>query len=168
MNKEEIKVMIKDCVYSDDGITYMSDKQYNNCINIIEQLQKENQSLKKELKEKNKPQIFIDTQDIEERYAEGLYQDYLEEENKDLKQENKQLKEHIEKYEHYCKTTGIEELMKENKKYKEVIDEAINYVENGDLLYLASKCSVIYRNNVEVVAICDRLNELLEILKEVE
>ena len=45
---------------------------------------------------------------------------------KQLQQENKQLKEHIEKYEHYCKTTGIEELMKENKKYKEVIDKAIN------------------------------------------
>ena len=26
-------------------------------------------------------------------------------------------------YEHYCKTTGIEELMKKNKKYKEVIDK---------------------------------------------
>ena len=47
----------------------------------------------------------------------------------------------------------------------ERIDKAIDYVENGDLLYLASKCSVIYRNNVEVVAVCDRLNELLEILK---
>ena len=49
MNKEEIKVMIKDCVYSDDGITYMSDKQYNNYINIIEQLQQENQKLKKDI-----------------------------------------------------------------------------------------------------------------------
>ena len=46
MTKEEIKVMIKDCVYSEDGITYMSDKQYNNCINIIEQLQQENKQLK--------------------------------------------------------------------------------------------------------------------------
>ena len=46
MSKEEIKVMIKDCVYSEDGITYMSDKQYNNCINIIEQLQQENKQLK--------------------------------------------------------------------------------------------------------------------------
>ena len=54
------------------------------------------------------------------------------------------------------------------KKQKEVIDKAIEYIENGDLLYLASKCSVIYRNNIEVVAICDRLNELLDILKEVE
>ena len=50
MNKEEIKAMIKDCVYSEDGITYMSDKQYNNRINIIVQLQQENQSLKKENK----------------------------------------------------------------------------------------------------------------------
>lgn len=55
----------------------------------------ENQELKKQLEKKNKPQIFIDTQDIEERYAEGLYQDYLEE---------------------------------ENKKYKEVIDKAIEYI----------------------------------------
>ena len=62
----------------------------------------------------------------------------------------------------------IDELQQENKKYKEVIEKAIDYVENGDLLYLASKCSIIYRNNVEVVAICDRLNELLKILKEVE
>ena len=48
---------------------------------------------------------------------------------KQLQQENKQLKEHIEKYEHYCKTTGIEELMKENKNYKEVIHKAIEYIE---------------------------------------
>ena len=65
-------------------------------------------------------------------------------------------------------THAIRELQQENKKYKEVIEKAIDYVENGDLLYLASKCSIIYRNNVEVVAICDRLNELLKILKEVE
>ena len=44
------------------------------------------------------------------------------EEIEQLQQENKQLKEHIEKYERYCKTTGIKELM-ENQKYKEVIDK---------------------------------------------
>ena len=53
-------------------------------------IKKENQELKKELEEKNKPQIFIDTQDIEERYAEGLYQDYLEEENKKYKNQQKE------------------------------------------------------------------------------
>ena len=47
MNNEEIKVMIKDCVYSEDGITYMSDKQYNNYIDIIEQLKERiNKSIK--------------------------------------------------------------------------------------------------------------------------
>ena len=54
MNKEEIKAMIKDCIYSEDGITYMSDKQYNNYINIIEQLQQENKELKKQLEEYKK------------------------------------------------------------------------------------------------------------------
>ena len=46
MTKEEIKVMIKDCVYSEDGITYMSDKQHNNYIDIIKQLQQENNKYK--------------------------------------------------------------------------------------------------------------------------
>ena len=56
----------------------------------------------------------------------------------------------------------------ESKKQKEAINKVIDYVENEDLLYLANKCSVIYRDNVEVVSICDRLNELLTKLKEVE
>ena len=62
----------------------------------IKELQQENQELKKELEEKNKPQIFIDTQDIEERYAEGLYQDYLEEENKKYKNQQKEFTEWLE------------------------------------------------------------------------
>lgn len=55
-------------------------------ISYNQALLKENQSLKKQLEEKNNSQIFIDTQDMEERYAEGLYQDYLEEENKKYKE----------------------------------------------------------------------------------
>ena len=51
MNNEEIKAMIKDCVYSEDGITYISDKQYNNYINIIKQLQQENKQLQQENKQ---------------------------------------------------------------------------------------------------------------------
>ena len=54
--------------------------------------------LEKELEEKNKPQIFIDTQDIEERYAEGLYQDYLEEENKKYKNQQKEFIDYINSY----------------------------------------------------------------------
>ena len=45
------------------------------------------------------------------------------------------------------------------------IAKAINLIENGDLLYLASKCSTIYKDNIEIVAIYDRLRGLLEILK---
>ena len=67
----------------------------------IEQLQQENQELKKQLEEKNKPQIFIDTQDIEERYAEGLYQDYLEEENKKYKNQQKEFIEYLENEKKY-------------------------------------------------------------------
>ena len=70
----------------------------------IEQLQQENQELKKELEEKNKPQIFIDNQDIEERYAEGLYQDYLEEENKKYKNQQKEFIEFLENEKDRCLT----------------------------------------------------------------
>lgn len=35
--------------------------------------------------------IFIDTEDMEERYGEELYKEYLEKENKRLKQENEKL-----------------------------------------------------------------------------
>ena len=66
--------------------------------------------------------------------------------------ENKQLKEHIEKYEHYCKTTGIEELMKENQKYKKVIDKAIKLIEK-----------IKERRILRLLEM-----EVLDILKEVE
>ena len=62
-----------------------------------EHKKQENQSLKKQLEEKNKPQIFIDTQDMEERYSEGLYQDYLEEENKKYKNKQKEFIEYMNK-----------------------------------------------------------------------
>jgi len=45
------------------------------------------------------------------------------------------------------------------------IDKAIEYIENGELLYLANKNSIIYQNNIEVVAVRDRINNLLNILK---
>ena len=91
---------------------------------------------------------------------------------KQLQQENKELKEHIEKYEHYCKTTGIEELMKENKKYKEVIDKAIEYINKyawqediiSDIYTTTGKPAIDRYMQLE----WDNCNELLEILNEVE
>ena len=101
MNKEEIKAMIKDCVYSEDGITYMSDKQYNNYINIIEQLQQENQSLKKENK------ILRENAEHNDKVV-----DKVNWENQLLKKENKQLKYKLSKIEtliinHNCDTGDI-------------------------------------------------------------
>ena len=51
---------------------------------------------------------------------------------------------------------------------QEKIDKAIDFIENGDLLYLATKNSLVYRNNVEVRAVADRLNNLLQILEDKE
>ena len=62
----------------------------------------------------------------------------------------------------------IANLEQKCKKQKEVIDKAINFIENGDLLYLATKNSLVYRNNVEVRAVADRLNDLLQILEDKE
>ena len=78
-------------------------------IEAIKHLMIENQIQHKEISRLKQPTIFIDTQDMEERYAEGLYMDYLKEENQKLKDrdliiaaeltklqdENKQLKEEL-------------------------------------------------------------------------
>ncbi len=52
-----------------------------NCV-TVKMLQQENEQLKKQLENKNNPQIFIDTEDMEERYGTDLYIEYLEKENK--------------------------------------------------------------------------------------
>ena len=60
------------------------------------------------------------------------------------------------------------QLQQERDKYKSIVDEIRDYIENGELLYLVSKCSIIYKDNIEVVAIYDRLKDLLDKLKELE
>lgn len=79
----------------------------------------------------------------------------------------------LNEYETRCNVTKeiieeIEQLQQENKKQKEVINKAIDFIENGDLLYLANKNSIVYRNNIEVRAVADRLNDLLQILEDKE
>ena len=131
--KEEIKIMIKELVYSEDGITYMSDKQYSNYINIIEQLQKENKELKLELSGYRQA-ILNDKEMLGLKKENKILRENAENNDKvvdKINWENLKLKEHIEKYEHYCKTTGIEDLAKENEKYKEVIDNIKYYLENS-------------------------------------
>ena len=54
------------------------------------------------------------------------------------------------------------------KKQQEINEKAIDFIKNGDLLYLANKNSVVYKNNIEIKAVADRLNDLLEILEDKE
>ena len=111
MNKEEKNLLKITFTYEyyKDNITerYMRDLSRNvildnDCLDIeyLEKIYvipyKKYNQLKNQLEEKNKPQIFIDTQDIEERYAEGLYQDYLEEENKKYKNQQKEFIDWLE------------------------------------------------------------------------
>ena len=62
----------------------------------------------------------------------------------------------------------LNETEQQVKKQKEVIDKSIDFIENGDLLYLATKNSIVYRNNIEIRAVADRLNDLLQILEDKE
>ena len=109
----------------------------------IIQLQQENQSLKKENK------ILRENAEHNDKVVDKV------------NWENLKLKEHIEKYEHYCKTTGIEELMKENKKYKEVIEKLSSQIKLYGK-YNGEKCT----RGFSMMAA--DFNKLLDILKEVE
>lgn len=64
-------------------LDYISDsvikkEKWNKVKDYITNLQQENERLKQ-------PKIFIDTQDMEERYGEELYKEYLEKQVKDYK-----------------------------------------------------------------------------------
>lgn len=63
-------------------------------------------------------------------------------------------------------TKYIKDLETQLKKQQEIINKAIDFIKNGDLLYLATKNSVVYKNNIEIKAVVDRLNDLLQILEE--
>ena len=62
--------------------------------------------------------IFIDTQDMEERYGEELYKEYLEKENKQLKEEN-------EKLNHY--KLLYQKVKERNDKAVEYLEQALEY-----------------------------------------
>ena len=99
-------------------------------------------------KEEERNYVFAQLSSLPNAFQYVSVTNYIE----NLEQENKELKEHIEKYEHYCKTTGIEELMKENQKYKEEIDKAIKLIEK-----------IKERRILRLLEM-----EVLDILKEVE
>ena len=105
MNKEELIGKLQMVYVGDKNALNEMIDYYDELFNEISNWREEVKELKKQLKKKNKPQMFIDTQDMEERYAEGLYQDFL-------KEENKQLKDKLSKIEtliinHNCDTGDI-------------------------------------------------------------
>nr|DAL09072.1 MAG TPA_asm: hypothetical protein [Bacteriophage sp.] len=62
----------------------------------------------------------------------------------------------------------LNEAEEQCKRQKEVIDKSIDFIKNGDLLYLANKNSIVHRNNIEIRVVADRLNDLLQILEDKE
>ena len=139
MNKEKIHNLLKiendkttiftnkELKMIDDYIKELEAYKYNMDRDYL-RLEKENQKLKEELEEKNKPQIFIDTQDVEERYAEGLYQDYLEEENKKYKNQQKEFIKFLENekniYPYDISDYDYEKIINTIlSKYKEIIEK---------------------------------------------
>ena len=75
-------------------------------------------------KEEERNYVFAQLSSLPNAFQYVSVTNYIE----NLERENKELKEHIEKYERYCKTTGIKELM-ENKKYKEVFEKALDFID---------------------------------------
>lgn len=187
MNSKEIKEALKiinepitvNCIeykYFDEENYNKITNVYENClwfannleqINLtVENLQKENQKLKDEIYKSN---AVADTNiELAESYykeierLKGLLKcDYEDGQTiiAELTTENKQLKENNLAMQEEMDRTWAKLQQKED-----IINKANNFIENGDLIYLASKCSTIYSGNIEVKAIYDRLKELLEIL----
>ncbi len=68
--------------------------------------------------------IFIDTQDMEERYGEELYKEYLEKQNQQLKSTLEEIKKLVEsynlgKYDYSIPPGGIIDLL-------QIIDKGVN------------------------------------------
>ena len=127
MNKEELIGKLQMVYVGDKNALNEMIDYYDELFDEMSNWREEAKELKKLLEEKNKPQIFIDTQDIEERYAEGLYQDYLEEENKKYKNQQKEFIKWLEDYLNLFDYRDIDEqagydmLEEILQKYKEII-----------------------------------------------
>ena len=152
MNKEEIKAMIKDCVYSEDGITYMSDKQYNNYIDTIVQLQQENQKLKKENK------ILRENAEHNDKVV-----DKVNWENQKLKKQLEEYREQVNKgLYNTCLpyTTGYNKAIKDKENQQK---EFIEYLENEKNINPYDISDYIYGNIID--AILSKYEEIIGVSK---
>ena len=88
-----------------EGRGFLGRSMYDAIMGEIERLNKELETLKQ-------PQVFIDTQDMEERYGEELYKEYLEKENKRLNNKLKNIKSQLDYLETYSSKEDVFEDMK--------------------------------------------------------
>lgn len=130
MNKEELIGKLQMVYVGDKNALNEMIDYYDELFDEMSNWREEVKELKKQLKKKNKPQIFIETQDMEERYAEGLYQDYLEEENKKYKNQQKEFIKYLEdekdRLARICNNLGEDKFDEADdilQKYKEIIGE---------------------------------------------
>ena len=145
MNKEEIKAMIKDCVYSEDGITYMSNKQYNNYIDMIEQLQQENQSLKKENK------ILRENAEHNDEVVDKV------------NWENQKLKKQLEEYK--LITIDYQDLEAKNQKLKEQVDYLRRSIERKEETIIDLQNERVTYTNEYVAKLENQQKEFVEYLE---
>ena len=83
------------------GLKQEQANQIKMLLDYITNLQEENERLKELVNPKT--QIFIDTEDMEERYGRELYEDYLKEQVEDYKSRNEKAVEYInENWGHWC------------------------------------------------------------------
>lgn len=99
MSEEELNKLIKEYYGTtideiEENCLYYTNK-YWETLDKLDEVREENQQLKEENEKLKQPTIFIDTQDMEERYGEGLYMDYLEEQNKLYKSVLDEIREYI-------------------------------------------------------------------------
>ena len=91
------------------------------------ELLEEIERLNKELETLKQPQVFIDTQDMEERYGEELYKEYLEKENKRLNniinELEKYCNEEIEDYDKHINSKFITDIAREQYEGEKVCFE---------------------------------------------
>lgn len=143
MNKEEIEEYINKIEpnfnsHLEKGTIEMSNEYYNLLEEKMARLINKNQELKKQLEENNNPQIFIDTQDMEERYAEELYQEHLEKENIKYKNQQKEFIKYINDIIEDLETDDVDDeelkgcLIQRIDIFKEILSKYKEIIESGE------------------------------------
>ena len=95
---------LRECQLKDIEHPFITKEEYiNKLLNYITSLQQKVEQLEKENKELRQPQVFIDCEDMEERYGRDLYEDYLKGKIEQLENIRKEAIEFCKKYDFILK-----------------------------------------------------------------